>query len=82
MRAARLDVRPAATPDGIAMITVMLHREDIGRPAYPVCGTCRKALICKDSIDQEYQGSAWAAAPCSRPRIMSGHGPRIPAGRG
>ena len=31
MRAARFDVRPAATPDGIAMITVMLHREDIGR---------------------------------------------------
>jgi GNAT superfamily N-acetyltransferase len=45
-----------AAPDGIAMITVMLHREDIGRLAYQVCGTCRKALICKQSIDQEYQG--------------------------
>jgi hypothetical protein len=56
MRAARFDVRPAATPDGIVMITVMVHREDIGRLACQVCGTCRKALICKESTGQEYQG--------------------------
>jgi hypothetical protein len=56
LRAARFDVRPAATPDGIAMITVMLHREDIGRLACQVCGTCRKALICRQSTGQEYQG--------------------------
>ena len=56
MRAARFDVRPAATPNRIARITVMLHGEDIGRLAYQVCGTCRKALICKESIGQKYQG--------------------------
>jgi hypothetical protein len=56
MRAARFDVRAAATPDGIAMITVMVRREDIGRLACQVCGTCRKALICKQSTGQEYQG--------------------------
>jgi hypothetical protein len=56
MRAARFDVRAAATPDGIAMITVMLHREDTGRLACQVWGTCRKALICKQSTGQEYQG--------------------------
>jgi hypothetical protein len=56
MRAARFDVRPAATPDGIAMITVMVHREDIGRLACQVRGTCRKALTCKESTGQEYQG--------------------------
>jgi hypothetical protein len=76
MRAARFDVRPAATPDGIAMITVMLHREDIGRLAYQVCGTCRKALICKESTGQEYQGPGLGRRACSRPwprpRIMSG----------
>ncbi len=56
MRAARFVVRPAANPDGIAMITVMLHGENIGKLAYQVCGACRKALICKESIDREYQG--------------------------
>jgi hypothetical protein len=56
MRAARFDVRPAATPDGVAMITVMLHREDTGRLACQVCGTCRKALTCKQPAGQEYQG--------------------------
>jgi hypothetical protein len=72
MRAARFDVRPAATPDGIAMITVMLHREDIGRLACQVCGTCRKALICQESTRQEYQGPglgrrALLAAPAAAP---------------
>jgi hypothetical protein len=50
----------------------MLHRKDTGRLAYQVCGTCRKALICKESIGREYQGpglgcralpAALAAAP-------------------
>ena len=36
--------------------TVMLHGENIGKLAYHVCGACRKALICKESIDREYQG--------------------------
>jgi hypothetical protein len=31
----------------------MLHGEDIGKLVYQVCGACRKALICKESIDQE-----------------------------
>jgi GNAT superfamily N-acetyltransferase len=56
VRTARFDVRAAATPDGIAMITVMLHGEEVGTLAYQVCGACCKALICKESIDQEYQG--------------------------
>jgi GNAT superfamily N-acetyltransferase len=56
MRSARLDVQPAAKPDGIATITVLLHGEDIGKLSYQVCAACRKALICKESVDQEYQG--------------------------
>ncbi len=52
----RLDVRPAAAPDGIAAVTVTLHGEDIGKLSYQVCDTCRTVLICKDSIDLEYQG--------------------------
>ncbi len=55
-RAASLAVRPAATPDGIATVTVTLHGEDIGKLSYQVCDTCRKALICKESINLEYQG--------------------------
>jgi uncharacterized ferredoxin-like protein len=56
MRAARFDVRPATRPDGIAMITVISHREDTGRLACQVCGTCRKALTCRQPAGQEYQG--------------------------
>jgi hypothetical protein len=56
MRSARLDVRPAVTADSIAMITTTLHGQKIGKLGFMMCGTCRKGLICKESISSEYQG--------------------------
>lgn len=56
VRAAHLDVRPAATADRTAMITIKLHGHQIGRLGFLVCDTCRKGLICKESISSEYQG--------------------------
>ena len=54
------------------MITVMSRREDTGRLACQVCGTCRQALTCRQPAGREYQGpgpgrralpAALAAAP-------------------
>jgi GNAT superfamily N-acetyltransferase len=56
MRAAFLEVEPAAAPDDIATVTVVLRGEEIGKLQYQACAACRQALVCKESIDQEYQG--------------------------
>lgn len=33
-----------------------MHGQKIGKLGYQACDTCRKALICKESIGPQYQG--------------------------
>jgi hypothetical protein len=56
MRAACVDHRPPASANDFGMITIMFHGEEVGRLGYQICHTCHQGLICKVSIDSEYQG--------------------------
>jgi hypothetical protein len=56
VRTARLDIRLASAPHHIAAVTVTLYGEKIGQLAYQVCGSCRRALICMQSVSSRYQG--------------------------